>query len=99
MAVVGLSVVRNGHISLQIDGALHRVDDVAELNHHSVRPWRFVTSCSSTFLRRIFSAASVPASSWLHEPAVADHIGGENGGEAAFHRRLPWQLDARIVKS
>ena len=24
-----------------------------------------------------------------HEPAVADHIGGQNSGQTAFHVRLP----------
>ena len=24
-----------------------------------------------------------------HEPAVADHIGGQNSGQTAFHKRAP----------
>ena len=28
----------------------------------------------------------------FHEPAVVDHVGGHNGGEAAFHCGVPRQL-------
>ena len=32
-----------------------------------------------------------------HEPAVADDIGGENGGETALHQNLPSPEDQRTA--
>jgi len=50
--------------------------------------------------RTSFNAASVPASVLLHEAAVADHIGGKDGGEAAlgafFGHVLPFRLKAAV---
>ena len=86
MAVVGLA-----DLLLQFDGAGDGVDGAGELDQHAVTHH---LDDAALMLRHQGLEDSLAARSFrvreraglvlLHEPAVADHIGRENGGEPAL---------------
>ena len=79
------------HPPLKVHRALHRINGAAELHKHAVTHQFDNASVvlgkkrgkdvSSSGFERLERAGLVP----LHEPAVAGHIGGEDGCEATSH--------------
>ena len=73
-----------------VDSTLHSVDRTAELHQRSVAhdlenaALDVATSGSSTSLAAGLERSQCIDLVLLHEPAVADYIGGENCGEAAL---------------
>ena len=90
-AIVGESLIALCHLPLHYDRALQGVDDTGELRQQPVahqfedvavvlldfRLEQLLAVCPQTFERTRFFL--------LHEPAVADHVGGKNGRKLAFH--------------
>jgi hypothetical protein len=86
-----------GHLLLQLDGAFDGVDRAPELDQHAVAGYleNAALMSSDDRLQHLFPsglqnghrADLIP----LHEPAIADHIGGEDGGKATFHCGLVQQ--------
>jgi hypothetical protein len=86
-----LILVGHRHSLLQIDGALHGVDGAAELNENTVSgKLKNATLMSVNEGFEDFSPPGPEGSSrtrlvLLHQPAVADDIGGQYRGKAAFN--------------
>ena len=90
VAILGLTAVRGGHALLQIDGALHGVDGAGELDQHAVAGHledaalmlgdQWLQHLLAPGLERGQRAGLIV----LHQPAVADHVGGQDGSEAAL---------------
>ena len=90
-AVLAHPVVALGHPALQVDGARHRVDDAAELGQKAVAH-QLEDAAVVLLDRRLEQLPAVRSEPLkragfvlLHEAAVADDVGGENGGEPAFY--------------
>ena len=79
------------HLALDFGGAGHRIHHARELDQHAVAGDLDDAALMlgdlgvDQFAPMRFSADSVPASSSAHEAAVADHIGGEDGGHSALN--------------
>jgi hypothetical protein len=85
-AVIGKALVALCHLPLQYDRALQSVGDTGELGQQAIahqledmamvsldlRLEQFLAMYPQTFERTRFVQ--------LHEPAVTDYVGGENGG-------------------
>ncbi len=88
-AIFWLIAIGGGHGLLQIDGELHGINGAAELDEppvtHDLEDAALVAGNQglqhflASRLERRQRAGLVP----LREPAVADHVGGQNSGEAA----------------
>jgi hypothetical protein len=84
--------VRGFHAVLEVERAVHGVDSAAERDQHAVAGHledaavmlghQRLQHLLAPLLQRRQRAGLV----LLHEAAVADHVGGENGGKTAFHR-------------
>ena len=89
-AVLRLPGGRRGHRLLDVDGALHGVHRAAELHHDAVAGHLEDAALVLGHQRRddLLAArlerAQGPHLVQLHQPAVADDIGGEDGGKAAL---------------
>ncbi len=88
--IVGHARVLRLHRLLQVDGAFHGVDDAGVLDKDAIA---HDLEDSPAMLRDQWHQDIVPARPQqrhrsgfilLHEPAVADHVGGKNGGETAL---------------
>ena len=93
--ILRLAGVSLRHSSLDIDRALNRVDDAAELGQKAIAH-ELEDAAAMLRYRRFneFIAVSLdPLKGFrfvlLHQAAVADDVSGENGGELAFHERAP----------
>jgi hypothetical protein len=95
--VGGYVLVSAGHALQNRHGALHRADDTGELHQgavtHELHDAPFVRGnfridqLGAMRLERHQGSRLVS----LHEPAVAHHVGGQDGGETAFHVGPPFQ--------
>src|SRR5262249_21702070 len=89
-AVLGKRGVARLHALLHLDGALHGVDDAGEFDQHAVA--HQLDETAAVFCEQRLEHLPAPLAKHgprpglvlAHEPAVADHVGGQNGGEAAF---------------
>ena len=83
------SAVASWIASAQLTAAI----DARELDQRAVthqleqRPPWVVTCGSKIRLRLALSRSSVPGLVGLHQAAVADHVGGQDGGQFALHQR------------
>ncbi len=79
-----------GHALLQFDRALHGVDGAGELHQHAIAHHLDDAALVLCYQRLEDALAPLPQRRQraglvlLHEPAVTDHIGGKDGGEAAL---------------
>ncbi len=78
---------------VDLDRAFDRVDHACELDQRAVAHQlddrgRGASAISGSIksVRSAFRRAERPRLVGRHQPAVADHVRGENGGEPAFHR-------------
>ena len=82
--------VRYGHIALQVDCTLHGVNRATELDEHAVPS--DLEDAAVVASNDRFQHLLPPGPQYghctglilLHQPAVSDHIGRENGGEPAL---------------
>jgi hypothetical protein len=83
------------HAPLQFDRALHGIDRAGEFDHHAIAHQLHDAALVLCHQRLEDALASLPQRRrrdgliLLHEPAVIDHIGGTDGGEAGAERVLP----------
>ena len=102
-SVVGHLRLALGHAPLDEHGAAHRVDNARELDEGAVAHElddaalvlgdQGLDELSAVRLEAGEGAVLVP----LHEPAVADHVGRQDGGEPPLdprHRRPPRRIAA-----
>ena len=84
-----------GQAALEDDGAFDRIDDAAELRQQAVAHQLEDAAVMLVDLRleQLLAVRAQPLERpgliLLHEPAVADHVGGEDRGEPAFHAIAP----------
>ena len=87
----GKSALASAMPLLQFDRAVHRIDRAGELDQHAVAHQLDDAAAMLGDQRVQDPCGDAPSSRRacrprpLHEPAVADHVGGEDGGEPAFH--------------
>ena len=85
------AVVAFGHRPLYQDGTFDRIDDAAELRQQAIAHQLEDAAAVLGDLRleQLLAvrpqAVERPRFVLLHEAAVADHVGGEDGREPAFH--------------
>ena len=90
---------------LQIESALDRVDGAGELDQHAVAHQLYETA--AMFRQQWLDDGLVPERQGseraglvdLDQPAVADHIGGQNGGETTMDARFDHirRLPSKVV--
>ena len=81
--VLGEALVPFGHAALDVGGAFDRVDDAGELGCAATGGDRRLDQLRAAD----FEPLEGPRLVQLHEAAVADDVGGEDGGELPFHER------------
>src|SRR4029077_17649973 len=81
-----------GHFFLQLNGTGDGIDRARELDQHAIThqlddPAMVLSDQrSQDFAPALLEDRQGPGLVRLHEAAVADYIGGQNGGKATFHR-------------
>jgi hypothetical protein len=92
---VGEAVVALRHLALQQHGAFHGIDDAAEFGQQPVAGQLEDAAVMRGDLRleQLLAVGAEPLERGrlvhLHEPAVADHVNGEDRCELAFHGCSP----------
>src|SRR4051812_44379347 len=95
--------VARAHARLNIDGARECADDAGKFHQHSIsgKLYNPAVVLADLGIGQIFpdrfershGAGFVAA----HKAAVADDIGGENSGQATFHKRLTFAREAECA--
>ena len=89
--ILGRASLPLSHAALDIDGALDRIDDASELRQNAVAHELEDAAAMLRYLRfnQFKPVGLQPLEGFrfilLDQPAVADDIGGEDGGQFAFH--------------
>jgi hypothetical protein len=94
LVVIGCRGIGRRHALLQLDGAGDRMDGAAELDQHAVA--HYLDNAAAVLghqrledlLAPPLQLRQRPGLIQLHEPAVADHVGGEDGAETAFQAQF-----------
>jgi len=80
---------------LNIDGALDGLDDTGKLGQKTIAHQLHDAATAPRdfrlhqFLAQRFQPLQGPGFVGTHEARVADHVGGQDCGKAAFHKRPP----------
>jgi hypothetical protein len=88
--ILGHPYIRLHHAILKINGALHRTDSAAELDEHAIAghledaPLVAGDQRLQHLLASGLQGGQRAGLVLLHEAAVADHIGRQNGGKPAL---------------
>ena len=96
--------VASGHAALQDDCAFDRIDDAAEFHQQAVAHQLedAAVVLGDRWLEQLLAVRTQPFERagliLLHEPAVADHVGGKDSGEVALHMRMPSDLGSGEVQ-
>ena len=83
------------HGALNLDGAVHRLDDARELGQQAVAHELDDAALAlrdlglHQLLAERLQALQRPGLVLAHEAGIADHVGGEYGGESTFQARSP----------
>src|SRR5262249_47221347 len=98
VAIFGLIAVGGRHALLQIDGTLNGIDGAGELDQYTVAgDLEDATAMLGDQRLQNITAPGLQDRQCagfvsLHQPAIAHYIGSKDGSDAAFHRRMLWQL-------